>query len=136
MRRRVWPLLLLASVPLAFTITSQGQDMPLDITEQALSELRELRAERKFLDLPGEPAQRERRRLEPLINGLLDRLLAGVQSHPQAGWVIGQMESTVEAFHLEDTEARERCLAYIERIFKVLRIPNDGGAFRKYMIFW
>jgi hypothetical protein len=42
----------------------------------------------------------------------------------------------VEAFYLEDTEARERCLGYIGRILKILGIPNDRGAFRKHMIFW
>ena len=51
-------------------------------------------------------------------------------------WVLEQMDPTVEAFHLEDTEARERCLAYIEWIFKLLGIPNDRGVFRKYMIIW
>ena len=51
-------------------------------------------------------------------------------------WVLEQMDPTVEAFHLEDTEARERCLAYIEKIFKLLGIPNDRGVFRKYMIIW
>lgn len=101
-----------------------------------MAQLQALRAEPKFLDLPGTPALEERRRLEPLINTMLDRLLSGVRSNPTDVWVIQQMDSTVDAFHLEDTEARERCLAYIERVFKILGIPNDRGAFRKYMIFW
>ena len=46
------------------------------------------------------------------------------------------MEPTVKAFHLEDTEARERCITYLEQIFRILGIPNDRGSFRKYMIIW
>jgi len=110
--------------------------MTLKVDESTISQLHQLRKEAKFLDLPGEPAPGERRRLEPLMNNLLDRLIAGVRSHPSKSWVIEQMDPTVEAFHLEDTEARERCLDYIERMFRILGIPNDGGAFRKYMIIW
>lgn len=108
----------------------------LQIGDESIANLKTLRAEPKFLDLPGAPAAEERRRLEPLINSLLDRLISGVQANPTDAWVLEQMDPTVEAFHLEDTEARERCLVYIERIFKILGMPNDGGAFRKYMIIW
>ena len=115
---------------------NSGKPMQLRIEEESMSKLQALRAEPKFLDLPGAPAADERRRLEPLIDAMLDRLISGVKSNPTDVWVIEQMDSTVEAFHLEDTEARERCLAYIERVFKILGIPDDRGAFRKYMIFW
>jgi len=117
-------------------MASATEPLPLAINDESLSRLKALRAEQKFLDLPGEPAAEERRRLEPLMNALLDRLIDGVTAHPTDVWVIEQMDSTVEAFYLEDTEARERCLIYLERIFQILRIPNDRGAFRKYMIFW
>jgi len=110
--------------------------MQLQVTDERISKLVALRAEPKFLDLPGAPAAEERRRLEPLFNSLLDRLISGVKANPTDTWVLGQMDSTVEAFHLEDTEARERCLVYIDRVFKILGMPNDRGAFRKYLIFW
>lgn len=110
--------------------------MQLQITDESISTLKALRAEPKFLDLPGTPAAEERRRLEPLINSLLDRPVSGVQEHPTDIWVLEQMDPTVDAFHLGDTEARERCLTYIEEVFNLLGIPNDRGRFRKFMIFW
>jgi hypothetical protein len=110
--------------------------MSLKVDDSTISQLQQLRKESKFLDLPGRPAEEERGRLEPLINSLLDRLITGVRSHPSRSWVIEQMDPTVEAFHLEDTEARERCIDYLDRTFRILGIPDDGGAFRKYMIVW
>jgi Domain of unknown function (DUF4844) len=113
-----------------------GDSVPLQTSDASVAELKAIRAEPKFLDLPGTPAVEERRRLEPLINSLLDRLISGVKAHPTDTWVLEEMDPTVEAFYLEDTEARERCLGYIGRILKILGIPNDRGAFRKHMIFW
>ena len=110
--------------------------MMLSIGEKQIDELKALRTEPKFLDLPGLPAEEERRRLEPLINQMLDRLIEGIAANPTDVWVLAQMDPTVEAFHLEDTEARERCLVYIGRAFKILGVPDDRGTFRKYLIFW
>jgi len=108
----------------------------IDVSNENIAQLRALREEPKFLDLLGAPAAEERRRLEPLINSLLDRLIEGVQTHPTDLWVLDQMDPTVNAFHLEDTEARELCVAYLDRVFKIFGMPNDRGAFRKYMIVW
>lgn len=131
---------LIASVSAAGLVTALAAfpegPKPLRIDARTMADLKALRAEPKFLDLPGAPAVEERRRLESLINQLIDRLIAGVQANPTDAWVLAQMNPTVKAFHLEDTEARERCLNYIETIFRILGIPNDRGAFRKYMIFW
>ena len=110
--------------------------MSLKVDESTISQLQQLRKDAKFLDLPGRPAEEERSRLEPLMNALLDRLIAGVRSHPTRNWVIEQMDPTVESFYLEDTEARERCIDYLDRMFRILGIPDDGGAFKKYMIIW
>ncbi|MDT9000532.1 DUF4844 domain-containing protein, partial [Paucibacter sp. APW11] len=126
-----------AAVGGVFAFTSGGRaELQLHIDESSIAMLRDLRLEPKFTDLPGAPAAGERRRLEPLINDLLDRLIAGIQAHPTDTWVLAQMEPTVGAFYLEDTEARERCIAYIEAVFKILGIPDDRGAFRKYLVFW
>ena len=108
----------------------------LQVGDATFSELRKLRAEAKFSDLPGAPAELERRRLEPLINDLLDRLIAGLKEHATRAWVIDQMDPTVAKFYLEDTEARERCVVYLDRIFVILRMSGPEGAFRKYMLDW
>src|SRR5438067_1875110 len=110
MRRRalfILPIAVLAGLGLAM---SGGSNMPLNVTDAMVEQLRKLRAEPKFLDLPGAPAERERKRLEPLIDDLLDRLIGGIREHPNSAWVLDQMDPAVDAFHLEDTEAREACL--------------------------
>lgn len=127
---------LISSILLSVSLVCVGADMTLKVDQSTIVRLEQLREESKFLDLPGAPAAEERSRLEPLINSLLDRLIAGIRTHPTSGWVVEQMDPTVEAFHLEDTEARERCIEYLDRTFRILGIPNDGGAFRKYMIIW
>lgn len=111
-----------------------GIPVNLSIDAQVLGALESLRKEPKFLDLPGAPAAQERRRLEPLIDALLDRIIAGVEANPTDTWILEQMTPTVEAFYLEDTEARERCVDYLARIFKILGIQSDRGAFTKFMI--
>jgi len=105
------------------------------VTDRTIEQLRSLRAEPKFLDLPGAPAQEERRRLEPLINSLLDRLIQDLRANPRKPWVIAPMEPAVQQFYLEDTEARERCVDYLEKILSIVGIQNTGGAFAKYFIF-
>lgn len=117
-------------------LTGSATPALLALDSERLGRLRALRAEPKFIDAPGALGAEELRRLEPLINELLDRLIAGLGDHPNEAWVLAQMEPTVEAFHLEDTEARERCLHYIDAMFRILGMPDDRGAFRKYMIFW
>jgi hypothetical protein len=134
-RRIIFALLLSAGIGYR-AMSASEIPVHLDVSSERLAQLRALRDEAKFLDLPGAPAAEERRRLEPLINSLLDRLVAGVQGNPTDLWVLEQMDSTVDAFHLEDTEARERCIAYLDGVFKILGMPNDRGAFRKYMIIW
>lgn len=134
-KRRTLLIAVFAATGLAYAVWPSSP-RPLQVDAERLGRLRALRAEDKFLDLPGLKAAEERRRLEPLMNDLLDRLLRGIEAHPTDVWVIEQMDRTVDAFHLEDTEARERCIAYLERVFDIFGIPDDRGAFRKYLIFW
>ncbi|MBN8487947.1 MAG: DUF4844 domain-containing protein [Burkholderiales bacterium] len=128
MKRRALLAGLLSAFGLGYGVWAASEaPVQLHISDASVASLKALRAEPKFLDLPGAPAAEERRRLEPLFNSLLDRLVAGVQAHPNEAWVLEQMDPTVAAFHLEDTEARERCLVYIDRMFKILGMPNDRG---------
>lgn len=127
--------LFLALTILPLLAFCQTADMQLLITDETIDKLRILRAEPKFMDLPGAPAARERNRFEPLLNSLIERIAEGVRRFPSREWVLEQMDSFVAEFYLEDTELRERCVLYIERIFSILGIPDDGGAFINYMIF-
>lgn len=130
-------LIALALFAGAATVTVRavtGTTVNLHVDSHTIAALESLRKEPKFLDLPGAPAAQERLRLEPLIDALVDRLLAGIEANPTDTWVFEQMTPTVEAFYLEDTEARERCVDYLARIFKVLGIQSDRGAFMRFMI--
>jgi hypothetical protein len=106
----------------------------LTIDEQVLAQLDALRKEQKFVDRFGIIRPEERSRLEPLINDLVDRLRTGIKAHPEESWVIAQMEPTVEAFHLEDTELREPCVGYLMRIFRIVGMKGANGAFKKYYL--
>jgi Domain of unknown function (DUF4844) len=125
---------LAALFALGFVLFWQSEQQ-LVISSQVINELKTLRAEPKFLDLPGASAEQERRRFEPLFNELLDQLNKELPQNPKKSLVIKSMDPLVEKFHLEDTEVRERCVIYIERILKVLDISNVNRAFWKYFIF-
>lgn len=135
MRRRFF-IFSITAIAVTTVVLGRTSDMRLPVTSERLEQLRKLRGEPKFVDLPGTPAEQERKRFEPLLDSLLDRLIDGVEQHPNRDWVLEQMDPFVDEFHLEDSEVRESCLAYIGRIFDILGIPDDGGLFRKYMIFW
>lgn len=133
MRRRTF-ILLAALLP---TLGScRTKDVLLSVNSSSVAELRTLRREEKFQDLPGIPAEEERKRFTPHLNALLDRIIEGVQQNPRRDWVLEQMDPFVAEFYLEDTELRERCISYLSRIFVILGIPDDDGAFKKYMIVW
>jgi len=134
-RRGLCVVLLLATVQLlACSRSMPGNDVSLSVNETTLGRLRTLRAEPKFVDLPGAPAAAERRRLEPLINDLIDRLIVGLPAHPTKRWLLETTEPTVSRFYLEDTEARDRCVDYLDRIFQIVGTKGADGAFAKYMI--
>jgi uncharacterized protein DUF4844 len=59
-----------------------------------------------------------------MINALLDRLIQDVPDNPRKSWVIASMEPTVDEFHLEDTEARQRCVDYLEKILRIVGIKK------------
>ena len=102
------------------------------IEDRTVRQLIALRKEPKFIDQFGVIKPEERRRMEPLINDLLDRLIAGIKDHPQVSWVVNQMKPTVEAFYLEETEIREPCVEYLIRTFKILGMKGANGAFQQY----
>jgi hypothetical protein len=74
--RRILLAILLAVIGASYSVMAiSGDSVPLQTSDASVAELKAIRAEPKFLDLPGTPAVEERRRLEPLINSLLDRLI-------------------------------------------------------------
>jgi hypothetical protein len=73
--------------------------------------------------------------MEPLFNGLLDELISGLERNPRRSWVLSSMRTTVREFYLEDTEVRERGVAYLERILRIVGIDRVNCAFCRYLIF-
>ena len=134
-RRRLFVAAGVAALVAGAFVLTYRTPIPLAVDDRTLAALRAFRAEPKFLDLPGLPAERERARLEPLFDDLADRLIEGIRQHPTDTWVFDQMMPTVDAFHLEDTEARERCVDYIARLFRILGIRSDRHVFARFLIF-
>ena len=136
MRITVIILLLLGGASGWFLYKAFLHDEPLRITENTINQLKQLRVEQKFVDLPGIDTRQERRRNEANLNELLDRMLVGLSSHPNKRWVIDEMRPTVERMYLEDTEARERSVEYLARINSIVGIASTNGAFATKLIFF
>ena len=104
------------------------------ITDNVLNELKALRREPKFGEKYPIMTAEESAAMTPIIDRLLDHLLAGAKDNPTEQWVIKQIDPAVAEFYLEDTEVREPCVDYIERIFKIFGMKGSNGAFEKYML--
>lgn len=97
-------------------------DGPLFIVPRVLERLRAYRAAPK--DLPGADAARLRAELD----GLTERLLAGVEAHPTRFWVLTQFRKTQDALGSVEPAAREQVRVELERLLGILGIANTDGA--------
>jgi hypothetical protein len=102
--------------------SAQIEDAPLFIVPRVLDALRAYRAAHKFSDLPGVDTGAERARLTAELDGLLDRLLDGIERHPTKFWVLKQFKPALAAVETEDTEARERFGLAIKELTDILGI--------------
>ena len=112
---------------------SEVQDAPLFIVPRVLDALRAFRAASKFDDLPGLDTAEERARLTAALDGLVDRLLAGIERHPTKFWVMKQFQQTLEGLQNEDTEAREHFGMALEEIMDILGIESSDGLLAWYL---
>lgn len=106
----------------------------LAISPEMTRRLIELRKEPKFADPNGVIQPHERARIEPLINTMLDRLIADLPRHAKRSWALEEMRKAVAQFYLEDTEVREVAVEYIARTLRILGIRNTNGVFDRYLI--
>lgn len=109
-------------------------DHSLNVTPQALSELRLLQQEKKFLEdlpnhYPGAPNEAIRMNAQVSVDVLVQTLIAELSSHPHRSFVLGTMKSTLASFTNQDTEEQEQMLRYCERILATLGINNSGELF-------
>lgn len=126
----------IASIEL-FAVSSPSRaqkEQTLKVSQAEIDALVAIRKEAKLTNLPGAPAEQERRTFEPKLNDMLDRLLSGLSQNPNKRWVLEQVEPLIAEIYLEDTELREACVEYVVRVFKILSISSTGGAYAKYML--
>jgi len=109
------------------------QDAPLFVVPRMLEQLCAYREGAKLADLPGPNPSAERERLALELNGLADRLIAGIEAHPSKFWVLKQFQGSLEAVQEEDTEAREHFGTELERIMDIVGIESSDGVLTWYL---
>jgi hypothetical protein len=116
-------------------------DQQLDVSQDAIAKLNELRAQTKFVSMPGTlysgmRPEIKRLRAEGLINALIDRLLEGLPSKPSKNFTLDGFSRTMAEFpefQLMDTDDRERFLNYFEEIMDILGIASSDGLLNGWM---
>ncbi len=109
------------------------RDAPLFVVPRMLDQLRGYRAGAKLADLPGPSPSAERERLAAELDGLAERLLAGIAAHPSKFWVLKQFQRSLEAVQGEDTEAREHFGEELERLMAIVGIDSADGVLTYYL---
>ena len=111
-------------------------DEPLTVTEKTIEKLTGLRGEPKFTNLPGFEsdletirleAAAEQARLAPILDDLLDRLIAEIQARPSKLWVLEQFQRTLEIEQSEDFKTRRIFNDYFHQILDYLEIESTDG---------
>lgn len=109
------------------------RDAPLFVVPRMLDQLRGYRTGAKLADLPGPNPSAERERLAAELDGLSERLLAGIAAHPSKFWVLKQFQRSLEAVQGEDTEAREHFGEELERLMAIVGIDSSDGVLAYYL---
>lgn len=106
------------------------EDAPLFIVPRVLDALRAYREESQCDDPPGDDASVAGARMMAELDGLVDRLLAGVGRHPTKFWVMKQFQSTLDALDAldsADASARRQVRTELERLMEILGIASSDG---------
>jgi hypothetical protein len=104
-------------------------DQSVQITEAAITQLRELLSEPKFRghDLYPEPERSVRDRAEILLNDFLQRLIGlGVGSFPKAK-IMRELEITLHAFDDFDSEEQDQLMIHLDSPLDILSIESTDG---------
>jgi hypothetical protein len=109
------------------------RDAPLFVVPRMLDQLRGYRAGAKLANLPGPNPSAERERLAAALDGLAERLLAGIEAHPSKFWVLKQFQRALEAVREEDTEAKEHFGEELERLLAIVGIESADGVLAWYL---
>jgi len=108
-------------------------DESLTVDADVLERLRDYRLTSKLTRLPGADVTNERERLVGNLNGLVDRLLDGIEKNPTKLWVLEQFQTSLEVVESEDTEGRDHFGTAIEMIMEILDIDSSDGLLSHYL---
>jgi hypothetical protein len=103
------------------------------VVPRTLQELHAYRDGAKLAGLPGPNPSPERERLALALDGLAERLIAGIEAHPSKFWVLKQCQRSLEAVREEDTEAKEHVGAALERLLAIVGIGSADGVLAYYL---
>jgi hypothetical protein len=113
-------------------------DQKLEVSQQTIKKLSELRHQTKYVDIPGtiyNGMRPESARLlaEEQLNCLIDRLSEGLPSRPSKKFALAEFARTLAEFEAIDTEDREQLLRYISEIMDILGIGSSDGQLSRWM---
>jgi hypothetical protein len=105
-------------------------DQSLSVTAREMSELRALRAQRKFpadarLFDAGAGGERDRGSAAARVNGVPDNLVRDLQAHPAKSYGLGRAKELRAAFPRRDSADQDRVLGYVEQTPAIVRIASS-----------
>ncbi len=113
-------------------------DQTLAVSPGTMQRLAELRAQPKYVDVPGTVytgmrPESSRVIAEAQLNQLIDRLRSGLPSQPSKKFVLAEFAKTMAEFQSPEIEDREQLLRYLEEIMDILNIDSSGGLFNRWL---
>jgi len=116
---------------------AESVSQPILISDTTFNELRDLRETSKFHEnsasfYPGAPNETTRSRCEVALNALIERLIAGLQTHPSKQYVLQQFRITLASFQNEDSEEKDRLLLYLEQIMEIAGVLSSDGMLNEW----
>jgi hypothetical protein len=117
--------------------TGEPVSSRLSVNTETISKLQALRDESKFhedmaLAYPGAFDEATRVSLQARLNALLDRLIAGLPSSPTEEYVLREFQSALPLFEPENSEDRDRFLAYLEEVMTIVGIESSDGLLNRW----
>ncbi|MFO0618405.1 MAG: hypothetical protein U0414_37775 [Polyangiaceae bacterium] len=106
-------------------------DHPLAVTSSMLDELARLRARPKLGG--GILRPEEIVMLEPMLDAILDELIAGLATHPAKRWVLERFQPRLIALAYDDTEVREHFSEALWTIMQIVGVESSDGVIAHYL---
>jgi hypothetical protein len=123
----------------------QMAEQKLDISQETIAKLAEMRTRQKYLGMPGTMyngmrPEGMRLRAEAQINALIDRLQSGLPLDPSKKFVLTEFERAMadqdqlmNEFRSADTEDREQFMTYLQDIMDIVGIASSDGLLNRWM---